>query len=246
MPKARFENIVGHQSKYDHLVANVSADKVGALYVGGGDPILIGYQEMGIVHAYGKVAGASIVDLGCGIGRLTRNLVVQDIRSYLGLDIIEPILEEAITSSGFDKRFKFELVADCKIPLPDATTDVVVGFSLITHLIDEEIYEYMCETKRVLAPEGVAIFSFYDFLKSSHLRTFFQHAAVHRQGHGDLLKFNTKEVLTLFAKEAGFEEVSFLDGGTEMLNSRIPSPLLDVSSLPKTFQIEQSLCIMRI
>jgi SAM-dependent methyltransferase len=245
MPRAQIDNIIGHQMKYDHLAANVPAAQVGTLFVGGGDPVWVGYQEMEIIRAYGKISGASIVDVGCGIGRLTRNLVVQDIRSYLGLDVIRPILKEAVAIAGSDKRFRFEMAADCKIPLQDAAADVVVGFSVITHLIDEEIYDYFCESKRVLTSGGVAIFSFFDFLNSSHRQMFFKHASVHRQGHGDMLKFNTKEVLALFAKEAGFIEVDFLDGGADIPNSRIPSPLLDVSATPNAFQFEQSLCIMR-
>jgi ubiquinone/menaquinone biosynthesis C-methylase UbiE len=246
MPQAQIDNIVGHQMKYDHLSANVPAAEVGALFVGGGDPVLVGYQEMDIIHVYGKISGASIVDVGCGIGRLARNLVVQDIGNYLGLDVIQPILEEAVAVIGSDKRFRFEIVADCKIPMQDAKADVVVGFSTITHLIDEEIYDYFCESKRVLAASGVAIFSFFDFLNSRHLEIFFKHAAVHRQGHGDMLKFNTKEVLARFANAAGFRVVDFLDGGTDIPNSRIPSSLLDVRAMPDAFQFGQSLCIMRV
>jgi SAM-dependent methyltransferase len=245
MSKAQTDNIVGHQMRYDHLAASFPAAQVGAEYVGGGDPILVGYQEMAIVHAYGKISGSFIIDIGCGIGRLARHLVYQDIRRYLGLDVIQPILAEAIAAASSDSRFSFEIAVDCKIPQREAMADVVVGFSTITHLLDEEIYDYFCESRRVLVAGGIAIFSFFDFLKSSHLEIFFKHAAEHRQGHGDILKFNTKEVLARFATAAGFSEVDFVEGGTETPNSRIPSPLLDVSATPATFQIEQSFCIMR-
>jgi ubiquinone/menaquinone biosynthesis C-methylase UbiE len=177
MSKAQSNNIIGHQMKYDHLAASVPAAQLGALYVGGGDPALIGYQEMEVIHAYGKISGSFIVDVGCGIGRLPRNLVAQDIGSYLGLDVIEPILQEAAEVVGSDKRFRFEIATDCKIPLPNAEADVVVGFSLITHLLDEEIFDYFRESRRVLTEGGVAIFSFFDFLNGNHLETFFRHAS---------------------------------------------------------------------
>jgi SAM-dependent methyltransferase len=245
MPKAQTDNIVGHQMKYDHLTAVFPAAQVGAEFVGGQDPIFIGYQEMAIIHAYGRISETFIVDVGCGIGRLARHLVSQDIRGYLGLDVIQPILAEAAATVGSDERFRFEIAVDCQIPLEEAIADVAVGFSVITHLIDEEIFDYFCQSRRVLASGGVAIFSFFDFLKESHLQIFFKHAAVHRHGHGDILKFNTKEVLTRFANEAGFSEVNFVEGGADIPNSRIPSSLLDVHATPDPLRIEQSLCIMR-
>jgi SAM-dependent methyltransferase len=246
MPKPIIDNVAGHQKKYDHLAASIPAEQVGKEFVGGGDPVLTGYQEMAIIHAYGKISGSFIIDLGCGIGRLTRHLVGQDIRRYLGLDVIQPILAQAAASAGSDQRFRFEIAVDCQIPLEDAVADVVVGFSVITHLIDEEIYEYFCQSRRVLASGGVAVFSFFDFLNNRHLQIFFKHAAVHRRGHGDMLKFNTKEVLARFADEAGFSEIDFVEGGTHIPNSRIASSLLDVTATPDAFHFEQSLCIMRV
>lgn len=126
MAKTHTDNVVGHQMKYDHLAGVFPVTQVGAEFVGGQDPIFIGYQEMAIIHAYGRISGTFIVDVGCGIGRLARHLASQDIGGYLGLDIIQPILDEAVVSVGSDQRFRFGIAVDCQIPLKEAVACLAI------------------------------------------------------------------------------------------------------------------------
>jgi SAM-dependent methyltransferase len=244
MSTALSDNIAGHRAKYDHLARNLAADEVGRTYVGPGDPVLVGHSELETVRAHCSLAGAAVVDVGCGIGRLTQHLIGEPIASYLGLDIIPEILDEAIAKSAGDARFRFAIAADCRIPAPDASIDLVVGFSVITHLMDEEAFEYLEESSRVLRGGAVAIFSFLDLDLPSHQATFFDYVREHRHGHGDILKFTTKDVLTLFAMRAGFRSVSFVDGSADLQRSRIRSELIDVDTLPATYQFGQSLCVL--
>jgi len=171
--------------------------------------------------------------------------VPEPIGRYLGLDIIPEILDQAVATAADDPRFRFEISVECRIPESDGWADVVVGFSLITHLMDEEVFECIQEAHRVLRPGAVAIFSFMDFNLPVHQASFFTHASHHRQGHGDILKFTTQDVLTRFGTKAGFGDVSFIDGSADLQRSGLPSQLLDVNELPSTYQFGQSLCVLR-
>jgi hypothetical protein len=97
MPNPLLDNIAGHRAKYELTKAGHPPDQVGLLYVGGGDPILTGYVEIEqIKHFVPNLSGAAVVDIGCGIGRLARHMLYEDIGSYLGTDIIPEIMQEAI------------------------------------------------------------------------------------------------------------------------------------------------------
>jgi 2-polyprenyl-3-methyl-5-hydroxy-6-metoxy-1,4-benzoquinol methylase len=242
MPSASLDNVGGHRSKYEMLKAGHPKEDVGKLFVGGSDPVLTGYVEVEKIKRLHSLAEVDVIDIGCGIGRLARHLMHEPIRSYLGTEIIPEIMAEAIALTEHDARFKFTTVTTCSIPSDDACCDLVVAFSVITHLLDEEIYEYIAEAKRVLRPGGLAIFSFLDFTTNSDL--FFRHAAVHRGGHGDLLKFTTQDVLTLFAKHAGMSSVEFEDGQDTPTSGR-RTPAMEGYDLPPAVALNHPLCVMR-
>jgi SAM-dependent methyltransferase len=239
------DNVAGHRAKYDHLSKSLPPEEVGRTYVGSGDPVEVGHKELELIRAFSVLQDVAIVDVGCGIGRLTQHLVPEPIGRYLGLDIIPEILDQAVATAANDPRFRFEISVECRIPESDGWADVVVGFSLITHLMDEEVFECIQEAHRVLRPGAVAIFSFMDFNLPVHQASFFTHASHHRQGHGDILKFTTQDVLTRFGTKAGFGDVSFIDGSADLQRSGLPSQLLDVNELPSTYQFGQSLCVLR-
>ncbi|WP_157749336.1 class I SAM-dependent methyltransferase [Jatrophihabitans sp. GAS493] len=213
--------------------------------MGDGDPLEVGHKELELIETFSELDRLSVVDVGCGIGRLTQYLVHEPIGHYLGLDIIPEILEQAVATAGDDRRFRFEISVECQIPEPGESVDMVVGFSLITHLMDEEVFECIQEAYRVLHPGGIAIFSFMDFNLPVHQASFFSHSRYHRQGHGDILKFTTKDVLTLFGTQVGFDDVSFIDGSADLPRSGKPSPIFDISGLPPTYQFGQSVCVLR-
>jgi SAM-dependent methyltransferase len=241
---ARLDNVAGHRARYEHLKARLPREQVGSQFVGSGDPVLVGFIELEIIRHFIDLKDAFVVDIGCGIGRLTRHLFHENIAGYLGIDLIPEIMQDAIDSVGGDPRFAFVLAENCRVPKEDASSDVVVGFSVITHLLDEEAYDYFVEAARVLKPNGIAIFSFLDFGSSAHAESFFAHAAVHRSGQGDLLKFTTKEVLSLFAKRAGFCNCVFMDHSEPLPATGKGSRLVAAEQLPAAITLGQSLCVM--
>jgi SAM-dependent methyltransferase len=243
---AQSDNVAGHRMKYEHLRAIHPAEDVGRHFVGTRDPVWVGYLELECVKRSRALSDAFVVDIGCGIGRLTRHLVHEPIRGYLGLDIVPEIMQEAMDIATGDSRFSFRIAENCRIPLADKSADIVVAFSVITHLLDEEVYEYLTEARRVLAPGGAAIFTYLDFMLGEHADRFFQYASAHREGHGDIVKFTTKEVLSLFAGRAGFASTTFVDAHTLMPTSGHASALIAPEKLPPTISFGQSMCVLTV
>ncbi len=238
-------NVEGHRSKYEMLKRSLPPEEVGKTFVGGGDPVQIGFIELEVIRRFKPLEGASVVDIGCGIGRLTQHMLHENISTYLGIDIIPEIMAEAAEKAKDDPRFGFAIAENCKIPAEDASVDIIVAYSVITHLLDEESYEYFQEFRRVLKPGGVVIISFLDFMYKDHVDNFFLYASLHRKGHGDLLKFTTKEVLSLFAHRAGFAGVEFIDGSVALKTSGLTSPIMPADKIPPTFTMIQSACVLR-
>jgi ubiquinone/menaquinone biosynthesis C-methylase UbiE len=252
MAKPIADNVAGHKTRYELIATGNKGEDIGKVYIGaeaGGDTRADGFQELEVIRIVmgDDLAGASVVDIGCGIGRLTQFFVDEPIRDYLGLDILPAILDEARKTAKADPRFSFELPNGFVIPKQDASVDVVVGFaSVTTSMMDEEMFEYMEETYRTLRRGGAAIFSFLDVGNEYRLKEFLTHARSVRkgQGLGDVLRWFSKDYLTCLAKGAGFYRVEVIDGDAHIPFTGKPSPLL---SLPKeeSFQFGQSLLVLR-
>ncbi len=119
-----------------------------------------------------------IVDVGCGCGRLATQLApyVKDEASYLGFDTWGAGIRwatETITSrySGFrfvqltrsGARKGEGYVGDhaYPLPVPDASCDLVVASSLLTHLTPAAAGGYLAEFRRILRPDGRAYVTFF-------------------------------------------------------------------------------------
>lgn len=244
--KALTDNVAGHRAKYDHLRANLPQEEVGPTFVGGGDATWTGFNQVEILRSLKDLDGAAVVDIGCGIGRTTRYLLDENVSTYLGIDVIPEILQGASDLARGRSNFVFVIGADCALPCPDASADIICAFSVITHLLDEEIFDYFLEMRRVIRPNGVAVVSFLDFESPEHRAHFRAHAAHHRQGHGDLTRFTTKAMLQLLALEAGFSATKFIDYGAVDVAPTGRVTLIDGRAAPRTTKLGQSCCIMTV
>jgi SAM-dependent methyltransferase len=234
-------NIAGHRKRFEDLKARKPEEEAANLFVGGGDPIHIGYREKELISRHIPLNGAYVVDVGCGIGRLTQYVAKEAVVGYLGIDIVPEILASARERAGGRQDFRFEIVEECKIPLEDEVASIVCGFSLITHLLDEEVFAYFREARRVMKIGGIAVFSFHDFV---HSRAKFVKSQANRATRHDLLKFFEKSTLSMFADENGFDVVEFIDGGADV-PAREKGTLLDGRPAPKSISIGQSVIFMR-
>ena len=106
--------------------------------------------------AVGAWDEATVLDYGCGWGRITR-FFVRDVapEGLLGLDCVEPMIKRAVSCNPFAM---FRLVDPLPpTPLAPSSIDVVCAFSVFSHLSEEAHLRWLAEFRRLLRPGGVAI-----------------------------------------------------------------------------------------
>lgn len=177
----------------DHKVQKVSIDKTPALAcklgdirfspktvkpLGGINPYseqfdIIGQQFLQILIQHANLQKATrLLDLGCGTGRLTKQLIKFGLRStYTGIDNNRYFIDYC--ESSYDTIFKHIDVSHdeynpsgaidpCAVTLPvnDQSIDLVVCLGLFNHFHWEWTEHYLSEISRVLAPRGILFSTF--------------------------------------------------------------------------------------
>jgi SAM-dependent methyltransferase len=147
-----------------YLLAKHPLDQAMELAVGHGNYETVGDAEALIMREAGLAEGHSLIDIGCGSGRLAAALSRQlgPRISYLGIDVVPELLDYA--KPRCDEAYRFLLTEGLNIPVSDNTADFVASFSLFTHLPATETAIYLREVHRALKPYGVAVFSFHDLV----------------------------------------------------------------------------------
>lgn len=104
------------------------------------------------------VAPASILDIGCGLGRVSTKLAgLYPGARITGCDVIE----EMIISN--QKRHPgmnwIPVKVNQPIPVPDSSVDLAFALSVITHLSEESINFLFSDVSRILSKNGVFLFT---------------------------------------------------------------------------------------
>jgi SAM-dependent methyltransferase len=120
---------------------------------------------------------ATILDLGCGCGRVARFLIEnQRVERYIGFDVIRENIGWARQYlapqwGGKCELYWFDVYSaeynpsgalpanQLVIPCETGAADIVFAASLFTHLLEPDAIHYLQEIRRVLSPRGKAILS---------------------------------------------------------------------------------------
>jgi SAM-dependent methyltransferase len=104
------------------------------------------------------VPGRRVLDVGCGAGLGTRDLIAAGAAEVVGIDRRPEAL--ALASDADDREPAGEWVEhdlERGLPFPDGRFDVVVALEVIEHVREQQ--HLVDEIRRVLAPDGVALLS---------------------------------------------------------------------------------------
>lgn len=232
---------------YEQMVANLlrtCPEEEAMARAVGGDYHLVGALEHALLRGLGLGPGASVVDVGCGSGRLAVQLARYEGLRYLGLDVVPALLDYARRKAG-RPDFRFERVDRIALPAADASADFVVFFSVFTHLLHEESYVYLQEALRVLKPGGRAVFSFLEYDLEGAWQVFEGNVewVRNRSLAGHLNVFLNRRDLRLWARRLGFR-VEAMHAGDERFVT-VDAASATEALPPGTYALGQSVCVFR-
>lgn len=109
-----------------------------------------------VFNEYG-VGGGDVLEVGCGTGQLTQALLKCDrVRRVYATDISPEFLEITRAHVGESPHVRFYACDANRLPFCDNTLDLVVGHSVLHHLLDYPAV--LRQAAQLLRPGGCAIF----------------------------------------------------------------------------------------
>lgn len=196
-----------------------------------------GRLESALLVQYGLLDCRTLVDVGCGSGRLALSLPESFTGEYIGTDISEPLLNH-LSKLRNDPRFRFLHVDGLTIPLGDGAADMVSMFSLLTHLRHEDAFLYLRDTKRVLRSGGTVVFSFLDFSQEDLWPVFHSTVAAVEAGQlHHINQFMSRDLVTAWAKMLEFDVVNIHDGGDQYIVCAEPDGTTRLGSLGQSVAV---------
>jgi len=202
-----------YTGRYEKLLASLveAHGREGAMeWIVGGQYSQIGILESSALITLGLKPGHTLVDVGCGSGRLPFALRNYLTGRFIGTDILGEALEFAREKCG---RPDWEFIRNSEptIPAADSSADFISFFSVFTHLLDEDIFRFLMEARRVLKPGGKIVFSLLDFECESHW-TVFEATLADRNPDRVINKFISKGAIRRWSRALGLEVETIWDG----------------------------------
>jgi ubiquinone/menaquinone biosynthesis C-methylase UbiE len=201
--------VLAYKASLAALITNQGREKAMETIVGGQ------YREIGILESsalltLGLGRDDLLVDVGCGSGRLAVALKDYLRGKFVGTDILADALDFAREKTG---RTDWEFIETFEpvIPIADKQASMVCFFSVFTHLLDEDIFRFLTEAKRVTKPGGKIVFSYLDFDVASHWPVF-ESTLANTDPNRVLNKFISKSAISRWAKALSLEVERLYDG----------------------------------
>ena len=133
--------------------------------VGGGDYDVVGEIEFDVLRAQGLEPTSTLLDFGCGNGRLAVHVVpyLTD-GHYVGTDIAETFLEQAgqrlrHAAPPRPGAVRFVRQVDLDFGVEDHSIDMLCAFSVFTHMDHEDMYRYLNAMHRIVRTGGRVVLS---------------------------------------------------------------------------------------
>lgn len=131
------------------------------------------HTEMVLKHLPCPPQDARVLEIGCGIGRLVKQLA-PFVKIIYAADVSEEMLTIArgqycqeISNVHFvcNQQGDLAFLSDCSV-------DLVCSFYVFQHMMKEHAYRYVAEAHRVLTPQGTVLFHFPNLMSEGYWQAF--------------------------------------------------------------------------
>jgi len=192
---------------------NIGKDEKSAFKMMDGSQSEEELQRKGRVTAEKIVKGLAIdkthkvLEIGCGVGRIGRELAPQ-CKEWFGVDISSTLIK--ITKKRMAHLNNVQLAVldkSFKLPFPDDTFDRVYCHVVLMHIQNEDMYTYFQEIKRVLKPKCIAFYDAFNLNTEDGWNRFLweyeQYKGKYRPMHRS--RFTTPQEIRRYTEKAGLE-----------------------------------------
>jgi SAM-dependent methyltransferase len=214
-PSEKHKGMLDYSSTYrsfiDGLLELHPRDKAMELAVGGNYEATAAILGQ-IVKSHGLAPEHCLIDVGCGSGRLAFGLRNYLQGNYLGTDVVAKLLQYA-SERCRRQTWRFQVVDSIEIPAQASCADMVCFFSVFTHLLHEDSYRYLLEAKRVLRPDGKAVFSFLEFREPTHWEVFRSLLETPGGTQHIHMQFLSRDAIEAWSPNLGMVLETITDGG---------------------------------
>ena len=115
----------------------------------------------GLKSALGDQIGGALLDLGCGIGRMTAPLAIHFERT-VGVDVSPIMIEQAQSLHSAISNLEFIVNSGADLStLTDQSFRVICSYSVLPHLPPDVVQAYFSEFGRILELDGVIRYQFW-------------------------------------------------------------------------------------
>lgn len=191
--------------------------------IGDGDFDQIGQLELTVLQMAGLKPDSSLLDFGCGTGRLAVHAIPFLVGgTYVGTDIAETMLvhaRELTASLTGPNSVQFLHQIDENYPVPDDSVDVICAFSVFTHMEHEDSLRYLRAAHRVLRPGGVFVLSCLPIHLDAARNIFEASAAFDPDSRWKQVRnvVTSVELFETVTRLAGWDVVRWIDGAADPL-----------------------------
>ena len=240
MKLPRFKD--SYEKHTSRLADSLDKEQAMAQAVGGAFDA-VGQLEVALLRQHGLLPEHTLIDVGCGSGRLASKLTGYLTGRYIGMDVVSDLVNYARELCQ-RPDWAFYEAPGLSIPEPDDSADMVCFFSVFTHLLHEESFKYLKEASRVLKPDGRIVFSFLEFHIPSHWAVFAEVLADERPDKV-LNQFMSRDAIIAWAPHCDLEIVDIIDGDKPHIPLDSPVHWEDGRVMTDLGNLGQSVCVMR-
>lgn len=170
-------------------------------------------------HGFSISSFGSILDFGCGCGRLTRLFKPLNHTRIVGVDYNQDLIDWCQQNLVFGDFYRNSL--EPPLPFVDGTFDFILARSIFTHMSEDTQFQWFKELHRLISKDGIFIFTVHGSNFINHLSASEQleynegHLIIHNEqyeGENICAAFHPQEYINRTLPACGFQIIDMVPG----------------------------------